>query len=26
MEVAIVELIMQGQERGYWYFMGENHD
>jgi len=26
MEIAIVELIMQGQERGYWYFMGENHD
>jgi len=26
METAVVEVIMQGQERGYWYFMGENHD
>ena len=26
METAVVEVIMQGQERGYWHFMGENHD
>tara|TARA_B100001939_G_scaffold211998_1_gene182382 strand:+ start:1218 stop:2027 length:810 start_codon:yes stop_codon:yes gene_type:complete len=26
METAVVEIIMQGIERGYWKFMGENHD
>ena len=26
METAVVELINQGEDIGYWYFMGENHD